>query len=533
MENLGPPVRRKVAATRLGQHRIGSTIGLGSATDSLSLPTTDFDVDFSPSAWSFEKADRLLEQNLLRSVAWLEGVDLDAWLINFRLERGEKLYVPCFEFFARCYGHCTELQRVLLTYQWHEVERRIFGVPQRRKGSSMDAWHIDLGRKMVQADAVFLSHIRYDDFTQDSVKRLYAEREALWNELDGESQFKVGPWFKGPAKLRVRGYRISSQSFLALRVDGCSEPTGPRVIYAPTEGSQQVEPTSRQLDPSATAPPLVKSGPLPSSLQIHDDRDPDPAVGPVIAQGPDFTILGQKREVVRVPHFKGEGLVTSPSVLYETPKGLSTSEPGPPGSGMGQLLIRTPLVLESKGVLLDMWNALRGLLEEYPDVIETVQWFGFEAGFSEENPPQLNAISTPNFDKGHPDLARGWCWINPGASPKDARARGILAMRVRAEGRDICILEIERRWIGRSREEQFCGLVFPLDNTNELEVLLGPILADLPASKGVFAAIRTSWPVGAEVFRHSNSRHQRCAAEAGVRNALAKMGVKISARSPD
>ena len=507
---------------------MGSTIESRTTTDLLSIPYIKFNVNFSSNGWSFEKADKLLEADLQGGISWLDGVDLDGWLINFRLDDGTHLYVPCFEYFTRCYGHSSELRRVLLTYPWQELERRIFRPPGRHSKTTGERWHVDLGPKMVLADTVFLAHIRYDVFAGNHAKRLYAEREALWVENRGDTPLKVGPWFEGPGQLKVRGLWISPESFLAIRVDGSSDPAGPPVSYTMAERPDEVERAERQNELGASTPPRARSGRARGELSVHADRGPDPTTGYSVAEGSDFEKLGQPREVRRARRIHEAESGPESYVPVEKPESWATGEPGESGSGIGELVVRTPVVYAGEGVLLDMWKAFRRLREEFPDFLETVQWFSLAQGFSDEDPPILNGVPTPGpTDEGSPGVAHGWCWITPGAAIDEARPRGVLAVRIRAQGRDFCVLEIQRRPRGVDKEEQITGLVFPFENPNELGSLLYPILSVLPAANGVFAKIPQSCPSGSKVFRHSNARNQWFACEAATRNALAKMGIRL------
>ena len=142
------------------------------------------------------------------------------------------------------------------------------------------------GPDMTKADAVFLAHLQYDRYTTGAVKRIYANREVAMGSPNPEVPLEVGPWFQDQARLRVRGYELDGSTFLALRVDGSSEPTqGPPVYF------ERVERTSRQ-DDSEEEPGSGDDQPglwrrffhPPRDLPTHAGRDPDPAAGPVVLQ---------------------------------------------------------------------------------------------------------------------------------------------------------------------------------------------------------------------------------------------------------
>ncbi len=532
ISDLGSPTRRTIPGNFLGKFRMGATVMLKTATDLLKVSHEVLDVNFSSNGWCFEKAATLLQTSSQGGIPWLEGIDLDGWLINFHLDDGAELYVPCFEYFGRCYGLNSELHRVLLTYPWQEVERRIFRPPGRHLKAPKEFWHVDLGPKMRREDAVFLAHIRYDRSARDQVKRLYAEREARWVEDRGDTAFKAGPWHEGPGQLKVRGQWISPGSFLGIRVDGISDPIGPPVSYTSAERPDRIEGAIPKTRLESTTLPRFRPSRAHGELPVHADRGPDPTTGYSVAESSRFQVLGNPRKVQRLRGSTDAGSSSQSYTQPEKPQSFATGEPGESGSGIGELAIVSPVVFAGEGVLLDIWKALRRLREEFPSVLEIARWFSVAEGFGDGDPPNLNAVPTPSPpDQGSRGSARGWHWINPGAKLDDAVPRGVLAIHIRANGRDFCVLEIERRPRGIDKEEQFTGLAFPLEHPDELGIRLAPILSVLSDASGVFSKILQSCPDGSAVFRHGHAPKQRFACEAAARNALKKMGVNLSPAS--
>ena len=318
---FGPPTTRSFPATTLGQYRLGSAIKRRESEDTLPehLTPKDFDVDFSQSGWSLELASEALVPYDPLPAPWLQGLSLDSPLIVFQMAGGRTLLVPCVEFFSRCYGHSKELQRVLLTYPWSVVERRLFRTLEPPPPGYEGTWYVRFGPGMTKADAAFLAHIQYDGYTRGAVKRIYAKREAASGSPDPQVPLDVGPWFQECAKLRVRGYQLDGSTFLALRVDGSSEPTqGPPVYF------ERAERTSRQ-DDSQEEPGSGDEQPglwrrifhPPRDLPTHAGRDPDAAAGSGRVADPDFAILGERRAVFPSPRKRDSDGRRSGSVACE------------------------------------------------------------------------------------------------------------------------------------------------------------------------------------------------------------------------
>ena len=519
--------------TLLSQHRLGSTLDMVSASDRLVLPEVDFQLDFTSSGWSIEPALEVLNDRSLSDVPWLQGVKTDGHLINFRVGDQKTLYVPCIEFFARCYGHSTELQRVLLTYQWPEVEKRIFHQPpDGRLSDSADVWIVHLGKKMNVADRFFLAHIKNDEFTRRTVLRLCSEREVAWDNGEGSAVIQVGPWFEGPAQLRVRGYWITPNAFLAVRVDGGSLPTGPTVHFStPERPRSESGPTPEGTEHNIDESTILKPAAVPSELTVHADRNADSTVGSIVTKGTGFVILGPPRDSERLSRSRTRLAGPLRVVELEDPEGFATSDPYASGSDAGQVIFKAETILESKGALRDMWNALKYVRGKCPDEIGSVEWYTPMAGFSSKDPPHLVAVYPPKPEDGAKvSPTRGnWHLYNPREKEKDkVRLRGVLAVRVIASDRQCCILEIERRPRAGRTEERYSGLAFPLKDPDEMPSMLQPILESLPLANGVFAKIEDHCPDGFRRFSHRHAQGDDVAGQAAALNALAKMDIKVN-----
>ena len=465
-------------------------------------------------------------------IPWLHGVRLDSWLIVFRISRGRTLLVPCVEFFSRCYGHSKELQRVLLTYPWVEVERRLFHSHDPLPPSQNDVWEVRLGRKMTLDDAVFLAHIQHDKFTQGCVKRLYAEREVASGSPDPGVPLRVGPWFGGPSNLRVRGYWLDDSTFLAIRVDGSGEPAGgPDVcVDAPAQSSDEGEPEEASGPENGGGSFLPRMLGLLSIVPTHSGRDPDSAVGYGVARDPDFVILGPRRKVIHRTRARESERPRTGRGHTEEPKEYSTSEPRLTGESVGQAIYASKPALETHGILLDMWNALLFVRQEHPDAVHSVEWFTIAEGFGTRSPPRLIALPAlpSNEDDSAQSAPTGWRRMDPSAAPEDARGRGVLVVRVRTREQTLCLVEIERRPRGEDAEETFSGLVFPIPGPGDLSTLLRPLLEHLSSESGIFSkALKLSPIEGAKTFAHHRAKSEKVACEAAVRNAFRKMGVNL------
>ena len=243
---------RLVPLTALGQVRLGTVWQNGICTDEVSYPEAYFKVDFNRQGWrttSFQEA--YSSSSVLpfpQEIHKLKYSGDQSRLLEFPLPNGGKLIVPCLEFFSRCYGRSGEVKRVITTYPWentlNSADSRLFsplGEPEEE-----GKWKVKLRRRLVNDDVVLLAHAKYDKYTQNVVKKIYADIES---GFDGRSDndklplffVDMPPWFEGQAEIKARGIWFNNnKSFLALQVVGCTDPDG-ELIQRDRENTNKVD----------------------------------------------------------------------------------------------------------------------------------------------------------------------------------------------------------------------------------------------------------------------------------------------------
>ena len=518
-----------VSITNLGQLRLGSVVTDGRCRSRLKLPSEIFSVDFSSTGWTFGRARAHLgsfpmpRDNLLRDFV------PTGWMLSFPVSRSRSLWIPCVEFFSRCYGRSQELKRVLATYPWELAKRRLF--PPLGEPCSADRWLIRLPPQLAAADASFLASARYDRYAQASAMRIYSQIESDYSPERPRVYLRARPWFKGAAELLVRGLWLDEHRFLALRVDGCSDPAGPS-IHLLHDVSETAPDGADSVEDNEDGVRLVRRRHEPDVPVLTSDAEPDRGAGYIELQDPDFVVLGTPREVVKVPRPRRSS--TSGSLVSdEDPVAFSGGEEYSSGKRVGSARIHAPAVEErtSEGILLGMWNALDSLGDQFPHEITSLSWYTFKRGFRNGGPPRLISLppfATEELDGIEPDV-RGWIWIDPTA--RAARhTRGVLVMRCVVRKTPIYFVEVQPR-PSRTTRERFAGLVFQLNSPDLLDNWLTELLPELRNQKGVFREVTVPCPGKAEPFNHSPAQREGVPCEAAVRNALSKMGLKLPERA--
>jgi hypothetical protein len=417
---------------------------------------------------------------------------------------------------------------VLATYGWEEATKRFYAPFD--QPVEPDTWPVKLKSRMYNGDIVCLAHIKHDEYAERVAKSINAQIEISFENRESYAFVQVAPWFQGEAQVLISGLWINKgKTFLALRVDGCSDPVDVPILRDRENTNKNTVPVGTELgQPEGGRPPRVLKK-QPKIIDLTDEDEPDQGAPTVEVKEPDFVILGEPRIVIDVVrerakkttvHTIGEGL---------EPKSFSSGEPHGSGKGVGNASIHAPHVLESHGTLRDMWNAIRSLKDKNPKLIKSVEWFTFDHGFSSDAEPQIIALKP--FDKAYKVTTEIRHWLYYDTYNKDPR--GILVARLIVNEKPIYFIEIERRprtkKISEGKyvesEDTFMGFVFVLDDQSQFESWLSNFLSDVRGVKGIVQKLVVRCPGKAAAFKHPRAKDGEVLCEAAVLNALDKVGI--------
>lgn len=528
----------RVPITVLGQLRVGTIWKNGECWGEVLFDSKKFDVEFTLGYWnlnSFEQAQEKGKATPYPSELYpLQYKKDQNWLLEFKLPNKGKLAVPCLEFFTCCYGRSAELRRVLVTYPWEELwSSRLYAPID--ESEEQGKWKVKLRKRLVNGDSILLAHAKYDAYTRTVVKKIHAQVQARYDPSDKKPAFiQIEPWFLGPAKLKVKGIEFDGgKSFLALQIIGCSDPEGESVWAGRENASDAKNPAFDGEDGSAWAgTPMRKLIKPPEIIDLTDAVEPDSNASAVEIEDPDFEILGKPRIVHKMRMDEAKTSSGFKSTGTEA-SAFSSGEPHGSGQGVGHAAIHAKPVLESHGMLRDMWNAMIFLKEKNPSIIQTVHWFTFEDGYQIDTEPKLIALEPfEEWPERLDTTTLKWPYIDIRTMQE---IRGVLVMRIVANKKPIHIVEIQRRPQTRKDkdgkdkdgEESFQGLVFALDEQSELEQWLSLLMSDIRLVRGVVKQLIENCPGKAAAFRHAPASGEQIPCEASAVNALKKMGVVL------
>lgn len=520
---------QRVPITTLGQVRIGTVWQKGRCCAEAVLDSDTFDIDFSTGKWrhtSFYQAARegssLPYPHNIHPLGYWRDKN---WLLEFPLPTGGKLVVPCLEFFTRCYGRSAELRRVLTTYSWEEcVSKRLYA-PLEESEEPDRKWKVKLRKRLVNDDVIILAHAKYQKNTREAVKSIYSQLESQYDSDSNKLAFiKVDPWFSGWAKLKANGIWFDEgRSFLALQITGGSLPLSVPILRGRDNASNAISPLdSGELGTAWAGTPIQKLIKPPEVVDLTDDVEPDANAIPVEIEDSEFEELGERPVVVSMraerakssSGRKGKGTDAS---------SFSSGDPYGKGQGVGYLFIHANLTIESQGKLRDMWNAMLFLKKKLPALIQSVEWFTFNEGYSADAEPRLIGLEPFDEKDGVDSDTRKWVYMDPATE----EVKGVLVTRLVIQNKEVHIVEIQRR-PQRKGEQSLTGLAFVLDDEADFGSWLRQLLSDVRGVRGVFRRLVGKCPGTAYAFNHAPAGSERVPCEAALLNALNKMGLSLS-----
>ena len=531
----GEFVRVDRPVTELGQLRLGTIVCDGRVTERVQLESTqDFSVVFPEGGGPLRELTRLQIPTAVLP-PWFAGVSLGGHALAFPLSGGGCLWIPCLEFLSRFYGRSQEIKRILLMYPWSWARPRLISseasgpVP----ASSSHVWRVRFGwyaRRLVSGDAVFLAHLRHSPWTQRCARRLYRQMEqahpAAASPQSTGVYLKVDPWFSGPAQLRVSGFPLPDGGFLALRLDGGSDPPGPRIVRerdrrAPARVRRADRGNQGRRSPSRRSPEALEREQPPDRRSFHIPL-PDPP----------FEVLGVPQLVNEVTAESSDlGARSSLLPPGDVDAVSSTAEPSGSGKGIESAIIHAP----PHGALRDVWNALCRLRELYPEQIFSVHWYYPSQGFVFSDSPRLVPLmSVP--PPGEPGF--GWLSVDRGTEGGGVGVRALLVVRIvirgdssSGGGRTLYLVEIERRLTSRGEEENLRGVIFEFepngDPAPQFARWLNELRADLVLTGASFLTQLCAACLGRAVPLIYSPAQSGVSGEHVLRRALRTMGVVL------
>lgn len=420
-----------VPLAALPLYSIGSIWREGQCVSNTEMETRIFDVDFSPGTYQVTSRAELLDSQ--QGALFLDDDyplkfkrDMSR-LLNFRLNKENNLLVPCIEFFVRAYATKMTICKLLSTTTFEQAKMEFFKSQARHESK----WLIQPTDAMIDADAVFLAHLLYDDHCHEQVKKL--NTSIVINGPDVKVFPLAEPWFRGAARLRCRGRWINGgKTFLCLNILGTSSPSGPDIeLFRESFDSSDGEQGGRTVLPQVTNVPEEGEFVAEESYDLPDAKGEKAKI-----KLPPVETLGPGRVVKKTKSVAK----TKRGLRGPQPPSADTYSGGDElgqGKNIGKLEHLSDAVLESQGFLLDIWNAFISIKEANAERVTDVSWYA-PPNYGTSTPPRVILFDRTGLAEKKLSV---WRWVKPFGSTQH---RGLMVLKIVVDEQTFFCFEIDR-----------------------------------------------------------------------------------------
>lgn len=206
----------------------------------------------------------------------------------------QKVIIHPLTFFMAHYGASKEINRILLTYLWADIEEKLsLNYPDPETSDT-----ILIPDDCVINDAVFLYHLKHSEYTNGLVSGLNAKTlRALINNKSRTAPLKINPYHEQQIDITFKGIELETDVILCTEITGMSMPQGDDISYTFYEheinqvGANGLEAATR------TYKPLFHKIDT-NEVVVEANRDAGNSTTAIIRQR--IATIGEIRRLVRV-----------------------------------------------------------------------------------------------------------------------------------------------------------------------------------------------------------------------------------------
>lgn len=168
----------------------------------------------------------------------INGLETDTNSLMVIKQGCRKVLIHPLTFFMAHYGVSKEINRVLLTYLWDDVEEELSINFPDPKTSDITI----IPDNCTIPDAVFLHYLKYNEYTQNVVKKLntrvlkaLGQNENQKVPSEKSAPLKVVPYHEQQIEIGFKGINVGDDVILCTEITGMSMPQGNAITYAFSE----------------------------------------------------------------------------------------------------------------------------------------------------------------------------------------------------------------------------------------------------------------------------------------------------------
>jgi len=468
-------------------------------------PRQEFQIDYRKKGWeSFypkNEDEFFIPKALHDPTSSFDSLVIGAPYVKFHAQNHSQiryLYVSCFELFMRTYGTSSYLKRVLLSYDLESAKSKLFQNFEYNKHSTkVGEWILKPNKNTSNGDIPLLAAIKYDETSKRIVK-------SIFSKLITKQKYKfpwISPWQQIKGSINVSGIKISDDAFLATRIEGTTVPENQVRIIKDKKVYIKNGIEIGENEASNLPPKELLNDP---DFNLSQDKEPGDSGGITEIEGTKIETKGFPTintsydiEIVEIEDDSNKQNKKTSLDQYSKKQesDLTTNPQHNFPSNAKQANLIAPLELESKGTPYEIWSHFTRLKKAHPEIIQSVEHYNFQDGFSNLEPLSLITLPLPekpknykNFDDDEKEKftdAVNWTRI------KRDRSRGLLVIKVVTNSCTFYCLEIERKikTDNSGESENFKGCYFSLNNNKQLNAFLLNLLNSLPLVTGKFGSL--------------------------------------------
>lgn len=512
----GPATSAIVPLSSLPHYRKGTIWrdGLCISDTTLASAPENFEVNFDEDGWSLTSRADLIRQDkahIFHNNEYSLKYQMDlTQLIEFNLPNGKNLLIPCIEYFIRAYARNMDACRALTTLTWQNVMSVFFDDPRRDAYS----WLVKPSWAMRYYDAVFLAHLLYDDYAATRIRRINSQ---FVNQAPSTQVFMdATPWFRGKGTLQCRGRWINGgNTFLCLSLIGSSQPHGADIEWL----TKKFDSSDGKGGGRLVLPRPVRTAEAEEFLKECSHTTPDGHSEIVIVKPPPFKIIGSKRTIRK----RKEVIKADRGRLGPHPPeadSYSSGEGTGAGKNVGKLEHAADAELETRGFLLDIWNAFRSIMADNPKRVTKVNWYTPQK-FRDQGLPQLIKLQ-PTIDWTPEDKsAPGWVYLNK----KTGELRGLMVLRIEVDGENYFCFEVQPT---KPDKAEYSGVLMKshVSTVEEFDQFIQELCSRVRYVVGRFKHLESFFPPGTKIFKH-HQKDSEVLYRSRLINAFKEIGVVL------
>jgi|GEM_PF-2687118 hypothetical protein len=449
-------------------------------------------------------------------------------LLRFELGNQDKLIIPSVDYFTKAYGS-SELRRILATYMWdrgYDTARDRLLKPLKSQEEHNEI-RVRIPHYLSVSDAPFLAYIKKFRSSLEKAKSIHAQLQSSYEQQNKYAFIQVAPWFTGEITIHVDGFSFGD-SFLGLRVIKISDPkTGYKILQEIDEKGESKKGFNPEEDHSLR-PSKILTAP-PEKPVLTSTQSPDAGAPSLKITTYTEPLDGFKCEVKKV---SSGVVVSSDAKNAKIPVELdefSSGDPQGTDKDIGKVTLRSKPLVNSEGVLNDMWKAFNYVKNNYANLIDDVQWLKSDYFYCSDD--NLTLIELPELD---------WTKIYDSSSIKNwlymddrfINRRGVLVIKVNMDNESFYVAEVQRKIKENNKnkiakEEEIKGLAFRIDSGIPFDQGLHDVMKYIVLKAGNMDSVSSELKGNGIGFKHCESKDQTVTSESTCINVLKKMGYTV------